>query len=942
MEKSVDPWNMEVKITPSASLIQHFQDWDQTKSGVKKLCAYNRAKQWVSLLLNRPEETPNSHKMRLTDHLAAIDHMAVAHRSGISHDDYLRSCLAPIAPIQTEDNIAKVDTNVEVVINDAVVNTEESDQVPEGTQSQNEGVKSPSDVKKDNAYQPICASIWKGVACEKTNCPRAHPSRCKDPNCLVLDQGLPRYKVLQCNNWHAEPRSKKKKAKKSVKKPTPRHVDRHVDEWPPLPTRSGPSTSKWTRGSSPQAGKIAPWSIPGAPFPTPISSNYPGNETAAWTSPSLGGSQTTWKTMIQSEPEIKLGNGTGPDDIPTMKNLEPISRILAVNVRGIECNGRLEQIRVLLTKHHASVAVLSETETSHSIAETTSIEGFKAFCPPNSVTGPPGKEVGVILMISDKLAASARPRPDINGDDSVQTIWMEIGIHNLIIGGIYRRARSSAELEKTEFIQLSNQIMKAASTGKKVLLLGDTNIDHNNPKHKKASEAEALLSDLEAANMRRLPCSLPTWKSYGRHKVCPCTKSVACDCPKSHLTSTIDNAYLSISECASLHVLEDAISDHFPILVNLDIKAKPKENAKTRTIYRRDISRLKVSDFENALEAKDWSPLYNTDDPNEAVALLIKLVKEALDTVAPLQAIKFRPDKPKINLKRDTLDTMALRDKARKSGNLEQFKLLRNTANKLIKRDKIQGVMKRLQKNPGPQQVWREAKSVLGRGRGMTLPECTTNTDPKETAKHQNDFFINKIARLTASFPSEINLQVASEEDAPEDDAKEIPEPKPKAKKNFSFTFATAGSVTRIIKKLKNTTAMGVDEIPIQVWKKGVVVLAGPIARVCNISLSTGIYPDIFKEAIIHPIFKGSGKDPRDPGSYRPVSILPSLSKILETVVQDALLDWLKLHITIKAILESLRILTRPLKPQPVPSQSQNYQTKFIQRFSYRNLASNA
>ena len=59
---------------------------------------------------------------------------------------------------------------------------------------------------------------------------------------------------------------------------------------------------------------------------------------------------------------------------------------------------------------------------------------------------------------------------------------------------------------------------------------------------------------------------------------------------------------------------------------------------------------------------------------------------------------------------------------------------------------------------------------------------------------------------------------------------------------------------------------MGVDEIPTQVWKKGVVVLAGPIAHVCNISLSSGIFPDLFKEAIVHPVFKGSGKDPRDPG----------------------------------------------------------------------------
>ena len=87
---------------------------------------------------------------------------------------------------------------------------------------------------------------------------------------------------------------------------------------------------------------------------------------------------------------------------------------------------------------------------------------------------------------------------------------------------------------------------------------------------------------------------------------------------------------------------------------------------------------------------------------------------------------------------------------------------------------------------------------------------------------------------------------------------------------------------------------MGVDEILTQVWKKGVVVLAGPIAWVCNISLSTGIFLDIFKQAIIHPVFKRGGKDPRDPGSYiLPSNLNPSL---LETAVQDALLDWLKLH----------------------------------------------
>ena len=41
-------------------------------------------------------------------------------------------------------------------------------------------------------------------------------------------------------------------------------------------------------------------------------------------------------------------------------------------------------------------------------------------------------------------------------------------------------------------LQLSNQILKAASTGKKVLVLGDINVDHTNPNHKKAKEAKDL------------------------------------------------------------------------------------------------------------------------------------------------------------------------------------------------------------------------------------------------------------------------------------------------------------------------------------------------------------------------------------------------------------------------------------------------------------------
>lgn len=118
---------------------------------------------------------------------------------------------------------------------------------------------------------------------------------------------------------------------------------------------------------------------------------------------------------------------------------------------------------------------------------------------------------------------------------------------------------------------------------------------------------------------------------------------------------------------------------------------------------------------------------------------------------------------------------------------------------------------------------------------------------------------------------------------------------KPNVRKIFEFKFVSASDITRIVSNLKNTKALGVDNIATEVWKKGIITLAGPIARLCNMSMASGVVPDLFKEAIVHPVFKGHKKNPRDPSSYRPVSILPAISKVLEIAVHEALLSWFNL-----------------------------------------------
>jgi hypothetical protein len=56
------------------------------------------------------------------------------------------------------------------------------------------------------------------------------------------------------------------------------------------------------------------------------------------------------------------------------------------------------------------------------------------------------------------------------------------------------------------------------------------------------------------------------------------------------------------------------------------------------------------------------------------------------------------------------------------------------------------------------------------------------------------------------------------------------------------------------------TEALVIYGIPGSVIKTGIAVLASPIAHLVNKSLSTGIVPAGFKEAIIHPVHKGLGK----------------------------------------------------------------------------------
>ncbi len=105
----------------------------------------------------------------------------------------------------------------------------------------------------------------------------------------------------------------------------------------------------------------------------------------------------------------------------------------------------------------------------------------------------------------------------------------------------------------------------------------------------------------------------------------------------------------------------------------------------------------------------------------------------------------------------------------------------------------------------------------------------------------------------------------------------------------FCFDYPSAGKIASVIRGLKNTGAIGDDGISVQVLKRAVNVLADPIGHLVRLSLATSKVPRGFKLATITPIFKAKGKDPKEAASYRPVTILSALSKVLERIVATCL-----------------------------------------------------
>ena len=111
-------------------------------------------------------------------------------------------------------------------------------------------------------------------------------------------------------------------------------------------------------------------------------------------------------------------------------------------------------------------------------------------------------------------------------------------------------------------------------------------------------------------------------------------------------------------------------------------------------------------------------------------------------------------------------------------------------------------------------------------------------------------------------------------------------------KNELNFTEVDSNLIYDILKKTNITKSPGIDKLSGIFIRDGAKVLAHPLSEIINLFITSSTFPDPGKIAKLKALFKKGSKT--DPKNYRPISLLPLLSKIFEKVIHSQTASFLE------------------------------------------------
>ena len=214
---------------------------------------------------------------------------------------------------------------------------------------------------------------------------------------------------------------------------------------------------------------------------------------------------------------------------------------------------------------------------------------------------------------------------------------------------------------------------------------------------------------------------------------------------------------------------------------------------------------------------------------------------------------------------------------------INNYKRYRNRLTSIIRLARKMYFSDKLDKNKNNvNTIWKVINNIIGKNTKVKSPQTFCHednqyTNPSDVCNAFNTYFSNlgpnladKITPSTGHFSQYLSRPCNN---------------------SLFFTPTNIHEILSIVRSLKSSKSSGFDNISVHLLKQIIHYIAVPITHIFNLSLSSGIFPHSLKIAKVTPIFKKD--DPSQISNYRPISILPSISKILEKLVYKRLYTFL-------------------------------------------------
>ena len=349
----------------------------------------------------------------------------------------------------------------------------------------------------------------------------------------------------------------------------------------------------------------------------------------------------------------------------------------------------------------------------------------------------------------------------------------------------------------------------------------------------------------------------------------------------------IDHIYTNatLNNFETYIILSD-ISDHFPICHIISDKTKEK---KPNYIQVQNFNEENILSFKEDLSNTNWACVFDQDHTQTAYDKFYEIFSGKYNNHFPIRNVKFNKNKHKIDPFMSSAILKSRKTKFKLSEtkirfpsqeNINKYKQFRKCYNKVIRAAK-KGYYKKTfdQHKNNLRKTWEVLKDAIRKknDKSSIIEEIKSDNlfyrNDNDMSNTFNEYFTTIADKITDDLNTSDRDCTYYTNDS-----------------NFVFSFSDVfvHDVMKIVSGLESKSSQDMFGLSNFLLKKIIENIALPLSYILNLSLQSGEIPSEFKKAKVKPIFKLNSKDSdllSTMSNYRPISLLPIFSKILEKLV---------------------------------------------------------